>query len=78
MLRARATARAIAAPHPDLRVRLDRDLLEVRTGWQGQPHNALEAVGWDFYAHPHTPDDERVEAIRDRMRRWGSATAIRS
>src|SRR5919204_1343904 len=36
MLRARKTAELIAAQH-NTRVRLDRNLLEIRTGWQGEP-----------------------------------------
>src|SRR5437762_12161787 len=38
MLRARRTAELVLAAHPELgRVRIDSDLQEVRTGWQGEP-----------------------------------------
>src|ERR1700716_3978838 len=49
MLRARRTATTILANHPQVqRVRLDSDLQEVRTGWQGEPLDALERIDWDF------------------------------
>ena len=56
MLRARRTAEAVLATHPELdRVRVDSDLLEVRTAWQGEPLEALEQIDWDFYTHPRAP-----------------------
>jgi len=71
MLRARLTANTILARHPDLgRIRIDRDLQEIRTGWQGEPLDALERINWDFYNHPRGPDDESLQMIHDRMLRW--------
>ena len=36
MLRARRTAEAVLDAHPDIqRIRIDSDLQEVRTGWEG-------------------------------------------
>jgi broad specificity phosphatase PhoE len=71
MLRARRTAAAILARHPELgRMRIDRDLLEVNTGWQGEPVAALEQINWDLYAHPRGADDESLEDIFARMQRW--------
>jgi broad specificity phosphatase PhoE len=71
MLRARRTAGLILASQPSLqRVRIDSDLQEVHTGWQGQPLDALERIDFDFYAHPHGSDDESLQLIRDRMLRW--------
>jgi broad specificity phosphatase PhoE len=71
MLRARRTAATILATHPGLqRVRVDSDLHEVHTGWQGQPLEALERIDFDLYAHPFGSDDESMEMIRDRMLRW--------
>src|SRR5579859_3475849 len=68
MLRARLTAGTVLASHPSLqRVRIDADLQEVDTGWQGQPLEALENIDFDFYAHPHAADDESLQMIRDRM-----------
>src|SRR5947209_13029771 len=71
MLRARRTAAAILAIRPELkRVRIDSDLQEVRTAWQGEPLAALEQIDWDFYGHPRALDDESLQAIHDRMHRW--------
>jgi broad specificity phosphatase PhoE len=71
LLRARRTARALLAVHPELgRVRLDTDLLEIRTGWQGEPLAALERIDWDLYAHPRQPKDDSLETISSRMQRW--------
>ena len=69
MLRARKTAELIGARH-HTRPRLDRDLLEIRTGWQGMPLADLQRINWDFYAHPRATDDETIQAIYERMRRW--------
>ncbi len=70
MLRARKTAAVMGTFHPSLHVRVTRDLHEVLTGWDGHPLSDLDAIGWDFYHHRRTPRDERMEDIRDRMRRW--------
>jgi broad specificity phosphatase PhoE len=71
MLRARRTAEAVLATHPDVdRVRVDSSLLEVRTAWQGEPLEALERIDWDFYTHPRHPEDDTLEAIHQRMQRW--------
>jgi broad specificity phosphatase PhoE len=51
-------------------VRIDRDLLEINTGWQGEPMAALERINWDFYAHPRGSEDESIAAIYARMQRW--------
>jgi broad specificity phosphatase PhoE len=71
MLRARKTAEAILRCQPRLdRVRIDSDLQEIRTSWQGEPLASLEGIHWDFYANPRSPDDESLQAIHDRMQRW--------
>ena len=71
MLRARRTAAAVLSSRPELeRVRIDSDLQEVRTGWEGEPLAALEQIEWDFYTNPRRPGDESLQAIHDRMRRW--------
>jgi probable phosphoglycerate mutase len=71
MLRARTTAGTILQHHQLLeRVRIDRDLQEIRTGWQGEPLTALERINWDFYAHPRGTDDESLPMIQARMHRW--------
>jgi broad specificity phosphatase PhoE len=70
-LRARRTADAVLATHPALqRVRIDSDLQEVRTTWQGEPIAALEKIDWDFYTHPRHPSDETLQNIYARMTRW--------
>lgn len=70
MLRARATARAVQAFHPELRVRVAADLHEVRTAWEGHPLAALQGIDWDFYGNQRHPQDESMADVRDRMRRW--------
>jgi probable phosphoglycerate mutase len=71
MLRARKTADRILAAHAQLgRVRLDADLQEVRTGWQGEPVASLEQINWDFYGHPRDAADDSLHTIHDRMQRW--------
>jgi broad specificity phosphatase PhoE len=71
MLRARRTADIILAHHRDVgRVHIDSDLQEVRTAWEGEPIEDLEAIDWDFYSNPRDPADESLQAIHDRMMRW--------
>jgi probable phosphoglycerate mutase len=71
MLRARRTAASIAARLPDVdRVRIDRDLHEIKSGWQGEPLATLEQINWDFYSHPRHPEDESLAMIHARMQRW--------
>jgi len=71
MLRARRTAEAALEVHPELqRIRIDSDLHEVRTAWEGEPLAALERIDWDFYTHPRRPGDESLRDIHDRMQRW--------
>ena len=72
MLRARKTAALIVARQADPRprVRIDRDLTEIRTGWQGEPLAHLQGINWDFYSHPRSEQDESIAAIHERMRRW--------
>ena len=78
MLRARHTAQVILASHPELaRIRIDADLHEIRSGWQGEPLAALERINWDFYAHPRATDDESLQMIHDRMLRWLKRMLIR-
>src|SRR5205814_5371491 len=71
MPRARRTAETILTSHPELsRVRIDADLQEVRSAWEGEPLAALEAIDWDFYGHPREPSDESLQTIHQRMPRW--------
>ncbi len=78
MLRARRTAEVALAAHPELeRVRIDADLQEVRTGWEGEPLASLEQIDWDFYAHPRHSEDESLHAIHQRTLRWLRRMLIR-
>jgi broad specificity phosphatase PhoE len=71
LLRARQTAEVVLGAHPELgRVRVDSSLLEVRTGWQGEPNEALERIEWDLYTHRRDPEDDTLQAISERMHRW--------
>src|SRR5207248_7388567 len=58
-------------------VHIDSDLQEVRTAWQGEPIQDLEAIDWDFYSNPRDPADESLQAIHDRMMRWLNRTLRR-
>jgi broad specificity phosphatase PhoE len=78
LLRARATAGTILESQCALdRVRIDRDLQEIRTGWQGQPLSALARINWDFYANPRCENDESLLMIYTRMRRWLDRMLVR-
>jgi broad specificity phosphatase PhoE len=71
MLRARRTAEIVLETQRQLeRVRIDSDLHEVRTGWEGEPLASLERIDWDFYTSPRHARDESLQAIHDRMSRW--------
>jgi broad specificity phosphatase PhoE len=71
MLRARRTAEAVLAPRPELpRLRIDSDLHEVRTGWEGEPLESLQQIDWDFYTNPRAAGDESLGTIQERMLRW--------
>jgi probable phosphoglycerate mutase len=69
LLRARQTAAIIAAAHPArpplIRSRL---LIEVRSHWQGRPTAALDAIGFDFYAHA-CDGDETIPEVFARLAR---------
>jgi broad specificity phosphatase PhoE len=66
LLRARQTAETLAAFHPDVRVRRDRSLIEVRTSYQGMPNSILKQ-GFSFYDPKPNADDETMQEIWDRM-----------
>ncbi|HMA37309.1 MAG TPA: histidine phosphatase family protein [Chloroflexia bacterium] len=69
-LRARQTARTLAAPHPGLAVRVTRLLAEVRTGYQGLPNVEMARRLYNFYEPPHHPDDEGLADVAARIVRW--------
>jgi len=71
--RARETARAIAARHPGLRPRVSWLLAEIRTGWQGRTNAEMTARRYNFYEPRHSPGDESLADIRQRMLAWFTA-----
>lgn len=66
LLRARQTAEILSTYHPDVPVHRSRDLLEVRTAYQGHPNSILKP-GFSFYEPLLDPGDERMEDIWRRM-----------
>lgn len=65
LLRARQTAQAIHARFPRLKLRTDRNLLEVDTSYDGRP---LAEIGdFNFYEPLAHPEDETIEMVRDRV-----------
>ncbi len=69
LLRARQTAAALTQYHPDVRVQLTRDLLEVRTSYQGEPNSILKP-GFSFYEPKRQEADESMEDVWRRMHRF--------
>ncbi len=72
-LRARQTAAAIAAAHPRLAVQVTSRLAEVRTGWQGTANEEMARRRFNFYDPLHSPGDESLADLSDRLLRWISA-----
>jgi broad specificity phosphatase PhoE len=69
-LRARQTARIIAALHPEAPLHTSSLLAEVRTAWQGRPHSELEEFHFNFYDNPRQESDETLEELWDRINRF--------
>jgi broad specificity phosphatase PhoE len=70
LLRARQTARIIAAEHPAIPIRTTQALLEIRSRRQGEPVAVLDTEGWNFYEPPRHADDETIAAIAARVERF--------
>lgn len=70
LLRARQTARIIAAEHPTTPLRTTRAILEIRSRRQGEPTAVLDAEGWNFYEPRRHEDDETIAMIAARIRRF--------
>lgn len=66
LLRARQTAVAIHHALPGVKLRRTKQLLEVRTGYQGKPNSILVA-GFSFYEPLVHEDDERMSDVLERM-----------
>ena len=83
MLRARQTAKILAARHPNAPMHEDRRLIEVRTGWMGSVETLIPPV-INLYEPPHTADDETIEGvwirvhalIRQLVRRHAGQTVV--
>lgn len=69
LLRARQTVSALTQYHPDVRVHVTRDLLEVRTSYQGEPNSILKP-GFSFYEPKREEYDESMDDVWRRMRRF--------
>lgn len=70
LLRARQTAMAINRAHPALAVCRSKLLLEIRSSRQGEPHDTLDADGWNFYEPAPDPGDETIAEIAARVTRF--------
>jgi probable phosphoglycerate mutase len=66
LLRARQTAAIVSQYHPRVPVRRAAELIEVRTGYQGEPNSILKK-GFSFYEPKNQPDDETIQDVFDRM-----------
>lgn len=69
LLRARQTARILTHYHPQLPTRTSRHLIEVLTGYQGEPNSILKP-SFSFYDPLKSPEDETLDQVFDRMVRF--------
>ncbi len=69
MLRARQTAAIVAARHGPLPLHSAQSLVEVRTGWMGANNDRLPDK-INLYDPPHSPDDETIADVWDRVTRF--------
>lgn len=74
LLRARQTASALTQYHPGLKVRVTRNLLEVKTSFQGEPNSILKP-GFSFYEPKRDEEDESMEDVWLRMRKFLASVA---
>lgn len=72
LLRARQTARAVAARHPGVPLRTSRLLNEVRSSWQGHRREEVlhEPLRFNYYMPPRQPGDETLAQLFERMHRF--------
>lgn len=77
LLRARQTATIVARYHQHLRVRTSRALLEVRSGYQGEPNAIYQQPDFSFYEPLSDPADESMAGVCDRMLGFLSTLARR-
>jgi broad specificity phosphatase PhoE len=69
LLRARQTAGTIAQALPGVPVRRSSLILEVRTGYEGEPNSILQP-GFSFYEPLVRETDESMEAVYARVSRF--------
>lgn len=70
LLRARQSARYIAAHHPGSMLRRCTDLIEVGTSWQGESNKAVREIpGFSYYDPPKGDGDETILDVFTRMNR---------
>jgi len=69
LLRARQTAKEIGIPHGSPRLRLSRQLLEVKLPYDGKPNAVARAINWDIFIGI-SPEFERPTDVLRRMRRF--------
>jgi broad specificity phosphatase PhoE len=66
LLRARQTAQILAGHGPARRIHVSKDLIEVRTSYQGSPNSILK-TGFSFYEPRKDPNDETMKQIFGRL-----------
>ncbi len=57
MERARQTAAHVAARQPGLSAVIDERIIEISTPYEGEPIEALAAMGWDLYSGNQPPHE---------------------
>jgi broad specificity phosphatase PhoE len=76
LLRARQTARVIAASLGSTQVSLSSRLNEARTPFDGKPTRELDAINWDLYSGTSAPYEQPID-IFNRALRFIRLTLIR-
>lgn len=75
-MRARQTAEILGRVLEGADIRVSRDLIEVKTGYQGSPNSILKP-GFSFYEPLKCPGDETMHDVADRMLRFVRTAARR-
>ncbi|GAC1319682.1 MAG: histidine phosphatase family protein [Chloroflexota bacterium] len=76
LLRARQTAQIFSGYHPQAERHISKDLLEVKTAYQGSP-NSIIKPGFSFFEPLKHPCDESMEDVWTRMRRFLQSVTTR-
>ena len=76
MMRARQTAGIVASKHAAIPMHISQSLVEVRTGWMGADNDRLpDRI--NLYDPPHSPDDETIADVWNRVSRFVRRLASR-